>query len=178
MASPPATFRYTGDGRVFRPSLIGLAVLAVVEVPVIGFLVRAIVPGAAASAIQAVLGAVTLAVLLALASPLLTRHRIDGGVLRIRYGLLVAADVPLEDVEAVRPVRVPVGLLQPMGALVRATERGTAARVTFSESGQLELRLRRPCRLRAGWTTARVDRLTINADDPDGLAIAVRSANG
>jgi hypothetical protein len=167
------SFRYTGDGRVFRPSLLMMAVLSIVEVPVLGFLLHVIVPGPVGVALESLLAAVTLALLVLLATPLFTRHRIEHGVLRVRYGLLVAADVPLDEVVAVRPVRMPVGFLQPLGAIVN----GSKAQVAFSETGQVEIELRRPCRLRTGWSRASIDRLVINADEPDELMLALRSGH-
>jgi hypothetical protein len=169
-----ASFRYTADGSVFRPSLAALGVLIVVEVPVLGFIAHLVIPGAGGVAVETAIGSVSLAFLLILASPLFTRHSIEAGTLRVRYGVLVAADIPLADIAGARPVRLPVGLLQPLGASIDENR----AAVLFGEHGQVELALRRPAPIRAGFARGQVDRLTVSVDDPEALMSAVSPGPG
>jgi hypothetical protein len=165
-------FDYTADRGPFRVLVAAIAVVLVIEAPVVFLLLGLVLPASAALPIEGVLtlgGAVALCVA---ASPLFTAHRVEEGVLRVRYGLLARADVPVGAISA-----SPVAGERP-GTWLRLVprRRGERARVTFSDAGLVRVRLAAPVTVRVGPRRSQVRELLLNVDEPDALLEALSRA--
>ncbi|WP_369370428.1 hypothetical protein AB1046_16750 [Promicromonospora sp. Populi] len=109
----------------------GLVVLGGIEVLVLHLIAGALLPVPVALAVDLVAGVLTAALLVAFVSPLWSRHRVAGGVVRFRFGWVGAVDVPLADVASAavhrptttKPLELGVGFDETTGrtSLVRST---------------------------------------------------------
>jgi hypothetical protein len=164
-ATSTERFGYTAERGPFRVLVAAIAVVLVIEVPVLFFLLGLVLPGAAELVILGLLTLAGVVALLLAASPLFTTHRVEGGVLRVRYGLLAAADVP---VAAISGSRVPA---DPEGGWgeVLPRRRGQRVRITFSGLGLLALELDEPVRVRLGPWRGEARELLLNVDERDVL---------
>lgn len=91
-------------GRAGWSALVaGMAVLGVLEAAILHFAATAFLPATAAHLLDLVVGVLTLAFLLAVASPLWTRIRIDDTTIHARFGWLGALDIPAAEVSATVP---------------------------------------------------------------------------
>ncbi|HYZ02508.1 MAG TPA: hypothetical protein VFA92_13510 [Candidatus Binatia bacterium] len=164
-ATSTVRFGYTAERGPFRVLLAAIAVVLVIEVPVLFFLLGLVLPPPAAVAVLAVLTLAGVVALLLAASPLFTTHRLQGGVLRVRYGLLAAADVP---VAAISGSRVPPDMAQSWLRLLPG-RRGERVRITFSGLGLLALELDEPVSVRLGPWRGEARELLLNVDERDVL---------
>lgn len=164
-ATTSERFGYTAERGPYRVLVAAVAVVLVIEVPVLFFLLGLVLPGPAA---LTVLGLLTLAGVIALllaASPLFTTHRVEAGVLRVRYGLLAAADVP---VGAISGSRLPADRAQSWLRLLPGRS-GDRVRITFSGLGLVALELDEPVRVRLGPWRGEARELLLNVDERDVL---------
>jgi hypothetical protein len=158
-------FGYTADRGPFRVLVTAIAVVLVVEVPVVFFLLGLVLPRGVAVPVEAALALAGVVALLLAASPLFTSHRLDGGVLRIRYGLLARADVPVRVIAASSERRERSG----SWLLLLPRRRADRVRITFSGLGLLELELERPVAVRVGPWRGEARVLLLNVDEPEAL---------
>lgn len=166
-ATSTERFGYTAERGPFRILVAGIAVVLLVEVPVLFFLLGLVLPGAATLVILGLLTLAGVVALLLAASPLFTTHRVEGGVLRVRYGLLAAADVP---VAAISRSRVPADGEGGWGGVpLLPGRRGERVRITFSGLGLLALELEEPVRVRLGPWRGEARELLLNVDERDVL---------
>jgi hypothetical protein len=158
-------FPYTGERAPFRRALTAVGTLILVAVPVALLLLQLVLPQPLAVLVDGCLAGVTIALLVAAASPLFTTHRLRGDVLQVRYGVLLQGDIPVRTIAATRIVRRPVGILEPLLPAVHADR----AAAVFGPEGQVLLELVEPCRLRVGLRFTAVRELTLTVDDPGRL---------
>lgn len=164
-ATQAERFGYTAERGPFRTLVAAIAVVLVVEVPVLFFLLGLVLPGAAALVVLSLLTLVGVAALVLAASPLFTTHRVEGGVLRVRYGLLAAVDVP---VAAISGSSVPADPGGGWGEVLPG-RRGERVRITFSGLGRLALELEEPVRVRLGPWRGEARELLLNVDEREVL---------
>ncbi|MBL1074449.1 hypothetical protein JK358_08570 [Nocardia sp. 2] len=81
----------------------GIAVLGLLEAAVLHFLAGAFLPDGVAVAVDVVPAVLTLLVVLAFASPLRGSVRVDAECVRVRFGWLAAANIPLPSIADIRP---------------------------------------------------------------------------
>ena len=164
-ATSTQRFDYTADRGPFRVLVAAVAVVLVVEVPVLFLLLGLVLPGPAGLAVEGVLALAGVVALVLAASPLFTAHRVEGGVLRVRYGLLAGADVP---VGAIAGSHVPAERASSWLRLL-PRRRGERVRITFSQVGLLVLVLDEPVAVRVGPWRGEARELLLNVDERDVL---------
>jgi hypothetical protein len=134
-------------------------------VPFLFLLLGLVLPDAVAVAVLGVLTLAGVVGLVLVASPLFTTHRVEGGVLRLRYGLLAAADVP---VTAIAGTRAPADTALSWPRLLPG-RRGERVRITFSGLGLLALELDPAVPVRLGPWRGEARELLLNVDERDVL---------
>ncbi|MBF6541915.1 hypothetical protein [Nocardia brasiliensis] len=85
--------------------LAGVGALGLLEVAVLHFVVGAYAPRVVTAVLDVLFGVPTLALLVAMASPLWSVQRVSGEQVRLRFGWLAALDVPLRIVRTAEPHR-------------------------------------------------------------------------
>ncbi len=100
-----------------------------------------------------------------LIAPLRTQHKLSHTHLSLRYGALFKADIPRDDVLYAQAVHEQLTMFQPMTP--RYEEKKHRIVASFSEQGQVLLRLNKPHAFKMGNKTHFVDTLLINVDKRD-----------
>ena len=118
----------------------GVTLVGILEAYVVSRLGRAVLPAPIATAVDAVVAVGTLALLVAVASPLWSRHRLDREQVRLRLGWLGGVAVPLRRVGSATPYTAPVRRPVQLGVdFSPATGRLSLIRASTSPHVLLEL---------------------------------------
>ncbi len=170
MADQGQTFTYTGrKGRFWRAALPFLS-LALIETAVAALVVVLLAHGTLRIVLLTVWGAILPGMAWFLTGPLRTHHRLTPTHLSLRFGP-TRLDLPRGEIAAVRPVEVPLGLVQPLRAEVEPRKHRLVA--AFSEEGQLLLTLAEPRQVAAGRRSGEVTEILINVDRREELLAAL-----
>lgn len=154
----------------------GLLVLGALEAFVLHAVAAAVLPDAAALVVDVVVGGSTLAVVVVLASPLWSRHRLRGGVAGLRLGGVGGVDVPLDAVASAR-VHVPGATSPPeLGAgHDAATGRLSLVRAPSSPCVVVELSRPLPARVQV-LRRVETSSVLVGTDDAEALVAALDPA--
>lgn len=155
----------------------GVLALGAIEVVVLHLLVGVLLPAGLALAVDVVVGGLTAALLVAVASPLWSRHRVQDGVARLRLGWVAAVDVPLDAVTAAR-VHMPRPTAPPeLGAgFDEASGRLELVRAPSSPLALVELARPTPARVQL-FRRVETTSVVVGTDDAEALARALRGGN-
>lgn len=167
-----ATFSYTANRRSFYGYVGAWAILFLVEGLVFAVLIIAIVPGVVLK--TALLAALSAAILVThvavLLRPLWTRHRLTDTELLLRYGS-DKLNVPRAEILAAEPVAA--SRRQGFVPGVQFDSRKRRITATFSDQGQVLLRLNRPHRFVMKGVNDPVKEILINVDHRDAFLTAL-----
>lgn len=156
--------------------LAGVGALGVVEFSVLHLLANGLLPRPAAFIIDLVVGIPTAALLLAVASPLWSTHRLDRTHLRLRFGWLAAIDIPLPLIADATTYRPPVQHPAQTGLdFDEASARWTAIRSPSSALARVDLTEPIPARTQ-GWRRVTPRSFVVSVDDTATFLSVLNSA--
>lgn len=145
------------------------------ESAVVHFVGLRLLGSSAVLIVDAVVGVLTLLFLLAMASPLWSRIRVDERVLQVRFGWLAAITVPLDLIGDLQPyhpdVYHPVGLgldFDTGSATLSLTRSSTSPLVRVELTEEVAGRTQ-------GWRRVRARSIVVSTDDPDRLIQTIRA---
>ncbi|MCO7271818.1 MULTISPECIES: hypothetical protein [Cellulosimicrobium] len=156
----------------------GVVGLGAVEVLTVHLVAGALLPDVAALVVDVVLGLATLALVLALASPLWASVRLGPDALVVRFGWVGGVVVPRADVvaagtwtgTAVRPVEIGAGHDDPADGGERTGAHGVVSFVRSARSPVVRLDLAAPVAARvAGTRRVTATTVLVGVDDPEPL---------
>ncbi|MGX1810119.1 hypothetical protein ACWIGI_30765 [Nocardia sp. NPDC055321] len=150
----------------------GLCVLGVLEAVVLHFLVTALLPEVVARVVDIVVGAATLVLLAAVASPLWSGVRVTDALLRVRFGWLAALDIPLTSITAIAQFTPPARDPAELGLAVDE-DSGHLTVIRSPSSPLLRIEFTPPVPARTlAFRRVRATSLTLSVTDPDSLRAA------
>jgi ABC-type multidrug transport system ATPase subunit len=106
-----------------------------------------------------------------LLAPLWTKHRLTLTFLHLHYGHGFKVSIPCTSISSALPVRERLTMFEPASARYDATKQRIIA--SFSEHGQILLRLAQPIALKMGHTTHMTESILINVDQRDTFLAAL-----
>lgn len=155
--------------------LAGVGGLGVVEFSVLHLLANGLLPSTVALIIDLVVGIPTAALIVAVASPLWSTHRLDRTELHLRFGWLAAIDIPLNLIEAAAVYRPPVQHPAQTGLdFDEKSSRWTAIRSPSSALVRIDLTEPIPARTQ-GWRRVSARSVVISVDNAEDFCSAVDS---
>lgn len=158
--------------------LAGVGALGVVEFSVLHLLANGLLPSTVALIIDLVVGIPTAALIVAVASPLWSTHRLDRTGLHLRFGWLATIDIPLNLVESAAVYRPPVQHPAQTGLdFDEKSSRWTAIRCPSSALVRVDLSEPTPARTQ-GWRRVSARSVVISVDSAEDFRAAVDSAHG
>ncbi|UGT43993.1 hypothetical protein LTV02_11665 [Nocardia yamanashiensis] len=154
----------------------GMAGLGVLEAAILHFAGTALLPSMAAHLLDLVVGVLTLAFLLAAASPLWTRIRIDDTTIHARFGWLGSLDIARAEVSAVGPHRATPQRPAQLGMDFDA-ESGLLSWVRSPTSPlvRIDFDVSLPARTQ-GWKRIEARSLLLSVDDADHALAALHGS--
>ena len=156
--------------------MAGVTLGGILEAVVVSRLGRAVLPGPVATALDAVVAVVTLVLLVALASPLWSRHLLGEDHVRLRLGWIGDVVVPLAHVRSATAYTAPVMQPAQLGAdFDPATGRLSLIRSSASNLVLLELNGDVPARYQ-GLRHVRACAVLVSVDDAAGFLEALDAA--
>ncbi|MFC9437752.1 hypothetical protein [Nocardia sp. NPDC057030] len=167
-----------GSGRrgAWAALLAGVGALGVVEFSVLHLLANGLLPSTVAFVIDLVVGIPTAALIVAIASPLWSTHRLDRTGLHLRFGWLATIDIPLHLVDAVAAYRPPVQHPAQTGLdFDEKSATWTAIRSPSSPLVRIDLTDPIPARTQ-GWRRVTARSAVISVDNAEDFRAAVDSA--
>lgn len=174
-SSAPQEFSYSSDRSALNSSLLAFGLLLAFEASamLILLLVLPIVFWLRLTLLVAY-GLLMSYLVVALLATTRTRHSLDTETLHLHFGRFKAS-IPRSAIASARRVREPLPLFASLSARYDATKKQT--RLTFSEQGQVLLRLREPLALQPRRPSAMTTFVLFNVDKPDTLLTALGLAN-
>ncbi|MEV6559787.1 hypothetical protein AB0M22_28980 [Nocardia sp. NPDC051756] len=158
--------------------LAGVGALGVVEFSVLHLLANGLLPSTVALIIDLVVGIPTAALILAVASPLWSAHRLDRTHLRLRFGWLATIDIPLTLIDTAAVYRPPVQHPAQTGLdFDEKSARWTAIRSPSAALVRIDLTEPIPARTQ-GWRRVSARSVVISVDNAADFLSAVDSARG
>ncbi|WP_069161134.1 hypothetical protein [Nocardia altamirensis] len=167
-----------GAGRrgAWAALLAGVSVLGVLEVGVLHLVVGAYAPPLAALAVDLVFGIPTAALLVAMASPLWSSHRLDRERLRLRFGWLAGIDIPLRVIRDTATYH-PTARQPAQTGLDFDADSATLLLVRSSASALVHIDLTEEVPARTqGWRRVVARAIIVSVDDADAFRAAVDRA--
>ncbi|MFE9577825.1 hypothetical protein ACFYO1_15665 [Nocardia sp. NPDC006044] len=156
--------------------LAGVGALGVVEFSVLHLLANGLLPSTVALVIDLVVGIPTAALIVAVASPLWSTHRLDRTGLHLRFGWLAAIDIPLNRVGTAAAYRPPVQHPAQTGLdFDEKSSTWTAIRSPSSALVRIDLTDPIPARTQ-GWRRVTARSVVISVDKAEDFRTAVDSA--
>ncbi|HEV7519324.1 MAG TPA: ATP-binding cassette domain-containing protein [Thermoanaerobaculia bacterium] len=166
MADTGQTFTYTARKGRFWTAALPFLSLALIETGVAALVIVLLAHGTLRIALLAGWGAIFPLMAWLLTRPLRTRHRLTSTHLTLRFGP-TRLEIPLGEIATARPVRMPLGMVQPLRAEVEPRKRRLVA--AFAEEGQVLLTLAEPRHVAAGRRSGEVSEILINVDRREEL---------
>lgn len=164
-------FPYTAQRDVYLTVVGVLLLLLLVETGLWVLLVGALVHnGVVRLTLHLLMAAATLVSLMALLAPAFTAHHLSATHLTLRYGFFTAR-LPRVAIASAEPARTQVDAFQSL--LPRYDEKRRRLVIAFSDTGQVEMRLREPYPMRVGRRERLVERVLLNVDHRDALLAAL-----
>jgi hypothetical protein len=164
-------FSYTAQRDAYLTVVGALLLLLVVETGLWVLLVGALIHnGGVRLALHLLMAAATVASLVALLAPAFTAHHLSATQFTLRYGFFTAR-LPRAAIAQAEPARTQVDAFQSL--LPRYDEKRRRLVIAFSDTGQVEMRLREPYPMRVGRRERLVESLLLNVDRRDALLAAL-----
>jgi ABC-2 type transport system ATP-binding protein len=170
MSDRGQTFTYTGRKGHFLKAALPFLSLALLETAVAALVIFLLAHGTLRAVLLTAWGAILPLMAWLLSRPLRTRHRLTPTHLSLRFGP-TRLDLPLGEIAAARPVRMPLGLVQPLRAEVLPRKQRLVA--AFAEEGQILLTLTEARQVAAGRRSGEVMEILINVDRREELLTAL-----
>ncbi len=166
MNDPVQTFSYTAQRTSYLTTGGTFLFLVCIESSVIALLAVVLIHIVFLKlALLLVLACFLAFIVIRLIAPLHTQHKLSDTHLSLRYGAMFKADILRDDVIDAQTVHEQLTMFQPMTP--RYEEKKHRIIASFSEQGQVLLRLNKPHTFKVGNKTHFVDTLLINIDKRD-----------
>ena len=170
MADRGRIWTYTERKGRFLLAALPFFSLALIETAVMALVLGLFAHGSRRIVLLAACGALLPVLAWFLSGSLRTRHRLTSTHLDLRFGP-ARVELPLAEIVAARPVRIPLSLVQPLRAEVEPRRQRLV--MALSDQGQVLLTLAQPRQIAVGRTAGEVREVLLNVDRPEELLAAL-----